>query len=106
MKLQFSTSIRQADVLIENEEVAPFIDLKDTRFVLEINRQMGSVTWTPFKISTQELDGVHSYRYPYASHNIIFDAIFGPRSKSNPLDAVITEWPHFPEQEDTGFVTP
>lgn len=106
MKLQFSTNLRHAALLIEAGEVAPFIDYKDTRFVIEINRQTGMVTWTPFRISVQALDGEYSYRYPYASHNIIFDAIFGPRSKSNPLPAVITEWPSFPEPEDTGTVIP
>lgn len=106
MKLQFSTNIRHAALLIEEGEVAPFLEYKDTRFVIEIDRKMGSVTWTPFKISTQELEGQYSYRYPYASHNMLFDAIFGPRSKSSPLDVVITEWPPFPEPEDTGTVTP
>lgn len=106
MKLQFSTNIRHAAILIEEGEVAPFLDLKDTRYVIQIDRLLGTVIWTPFKISTQELAEPHSYRCPYASHNIIFDAILGPRSKTNPTDPVITEWPNFPVPEDTGTVTP
>lgn len=106
-KLMFSTNIRKAAILIEEGEVSPFIDYKDTRYVIHIDRIHGMVIWTPFDIPSQTLIGTHSYAYPFASHNILFDAILGPRSKDSPRDAIITIWPHYIEiDNEPGSVIP
>lgn len=99
-KLIFSTNIRKAAFMIEAEEVHPFIDYKDTRYIIHIDRLLGTVIWTPFNIPSQELIGNHSYGYPFASHNILFDAIMGPRSKTSPREPIITTWPDYPVDED------
>lgn len=107
LELKFSTNIRKAALLIEEGEVAPYIDYKNTRYVIQIDRVLGTVIWTPFNIQSQQVEGNHSYRYPYASHNMLFDAILGPRSKSSPGDLVIGVWPDFPSpDEGTGEVFP
>lgn len=107
LELKFNTNIRKAALLIEEGEVAPFIDYKNTRYILQIDRRLGTVVWTPFNIQSQLLEENHSYRYPYASHNMLFDAILGPRAKSSPTEPVITEWPSFPApEEDDGNVFP
>jgi len=107
LELKFNTNIRKAGIMIEEGEVAPFIDYQHIRFVIEIDRVLGTVIWTPFNINSQELEEEHSYRYPFASHNILFDAILGPRARVSPTDPVITEWPNFPPpEESTGQVYP
>jgi hypothetical protein len=107
LKLIFSTNIRKAALMIENGEVQPFIDHKDTRYIIDIDRRLGTLIWTPFDIPSQELIGEYSYRYPFASHNMIFDAIFGPRNKNSPTEAIITEWPDYPILDDeVGNVIP
>jgi hypothetical protein len=107
LELKFNTNVRKAAILIENGEVAPFLDYKNTRYMIEIDRVLGTVVWTPFNIQSQELEDGKSYRYPYASHNMLFDAILGPRARVSPTDPVITEWPNFPvPDDDEGNVYP
>jgi hypothetical protein len=107
LELKFNINVRKAAILIENGEVSPFIDYKNTRYIIQIDRILGTVIWTPFNIQSQELEDGKSYRYPYASHNMLFDAILGPRARVSPTDPVIIEWPDFPVPDDNpGSVYP
>jgi len=107
IELTFNTNIRTAIELLLADEVNPIIDFDGTRYLINISKwQYGGIRWTPFNLSTQEIIGEVTYVYPFAAHNTLKDAIFGPSSKHYREPAASTIFPAFPTPRDYGTVTP
>ena len=108
IKLVFGTRIILAEELISDGTVNPMIDFDNVRYSIEINKGTGMLRWTPFNLTTQLPTGTVTYIYPYAAHNVLAEALFGPSSKhhSNPSTAEQATFPNFPVPLDLGVVTP
>lgn len=106
LELQFGTNIRTAIQLIEDGEVNPIIDFDGTRYLIEPRPEIGTIHWTPFDLTTQQIIGTKKFKYPYAAHNVLAEGILGPSSRSYSEDATITTFPNFPVPLDNGFVIP
>lgn len=102
-----NTRIRDAIKYILNDEVNPIIDVNGTRYLIDIsNWELGTIIWTPFDIASQTIIGEKSYAYPFASHNIFFEAILGPAAENYSQPAVTTTFPSFPVPDENGTVIP
>lgn len=108
IELLFNTKIIAAEILITDGDVNPIIDFDNVRYSIEISKAGGWVKWTPFNLTIQLPNGIITYIYPYAAHNILSDAIFGPSSKSQPRISTPAQsiFPSFPVPLDIGIVIP
>ena len=107
IELTFNTNIRTGVQMILDDEVNPILDFDGKRYLINItNWNLGSIIWTEFDLTTQEVIGEHAYSYPYASHNTFKDCIFGPSSRSYPREIPTDVFPSFPTPRDYGTVTP
>lgn len=106
--LVFGTRINLAGDLISDGTVNPIIDFSGIRYFIEIDKGASMLRWTPFNLTTQLPTGTITYIYPYAGHNVLAEALFGPSSKhySNPSTAAQSTFPNFPVPLDLGVVTP
>lgn len=106
LELQFGTNIRVAIQLIEDGDVNPIIDFDGIRYLIEPRPEIGTIHWTPFDLTTQQIIGTKKFKYPYAAHNVLAEGILGPSSRSYSETATITDFPNFPIPLDTGTVIP
>lgn len=108
IELVFGTRIKTAEDLIREDTVNPILDFDGVRYFIEIDKGAGMLSWTPFNLATQLPTGTVTYVYPYANHNVLAEAIFGPSSKnwSNPSTTAQATFPNFPVPLDYGTVTP
>lgn len=108
IELVFGSRIKLAEELITDGTVNPIIDFDGIRYSIEINKGTGMLRWTPFNLTTQLPTGTVTFIYPYANHNVLAEAIFGPSSKhySNPSTNAQATFPNFPVPLDFGTVTP
>lgn len=108
IELVFGTKIKAAEDFIREGTVNPILDFDGVRYSIEINKGTGMLRWTPFNLSTQLPTGTVTYVYPYANHNVLAEAIFGPSSRSQfkASTAAQATFPNFPVPLDLGTVTP
>ena len=107
-ELTFGTRVNAAWDFIQEGLVNPIIDFDGIRYSIEINKGTGMVRWTPFTLTTQLPVGTVTYVYPYANHNVLAEALFGPSSRNyfNPSTDAQNTFPSFPVPLDTGTVIP
>lgn len=108
IELVFGSNIKLAEDLIREGTVNPIIDFDGIRYSIEIDKGAGMVRWTPFDLVTQLPTGTVTFIYPYANHNFLAEALFGPSSKNyfNPSTDAQATFPNFPLPLDFGTVTP
>lgn len=108
IELQFNTKIRLAVQLINDGEVNPIIDFNDTRYHFDTSAwHRGMLKWTPWSIALRTPIGDVTHSYPYAAHNILSDAVFGPSGQSYTAPiAAGSEFPNYPTPPEEGTVTP
>ena len=107
IELQFNTKIRDAVALINSGEVNPIIDFNDTRYHFDTSSwHRGVIMWTPFSLALRIPIGESTHSYPYAAHNTLHDAVFGPSGQSYTSPIVDSTFPNYPVPDDNGTVTP
>lgn len=106
-EIKFTTNVRQGIQAILDGESNPIIDFDNVRYVFNTdNHDQGSIRWTPFNLTTQEVIGEVTYSYPFAAHVTFALAVFGPSSRSYPQPLITTTFPSFPVPDLVGSVTP
>lgn len=107
IEIKFNTKIRLAVELINDGDVNPILDFNDTRYSLDVSGwSRGVIKWTPFSIALRTPIGDQTHTYPYAAHNTMHDAIFGPSGQTYTQPIVDSTFPSYATPPENGSVTP